>query len=162
MFDFFALEDIVNMLNIKIIVFSFNPHRGFYQYNLFKTNAKNAKFNNIIFIKLDTSAKIKYNWLMHNQYKDHIKLILDAPFKQYFLSLDSTLYFHKMFVLSYSSIERCFGVNKSETICLFLEFLRESPVHTFITLIDLNLNEMLFKYLIRPKCIQNKAANRYK
>jgi len=156
LFNTFALEDIAELFDIKIVVFN-DEIKENNENNIFENEEPlacktykpvNSKSNDHIFLSYNKDDKIKYKWLMPNATSCTIKKYLLNTLKQdsYFLKTSSK-YSHQYILIDsqllFQRFGECQNKNNRLNLLLFVNFLTECPVHTLTSLKELNLDDIL-------------------
>ena len=156
LFKTFALEDIADLFDIKLIVFNDQINEN--NENNVQENDEllackkykpvNSKSNDYVYLSYNKNDKIKYKWLMPNVSSEMIKKYLLNTLKQdsFFLKTNSS-YSHQYLLIDSKRLFECFGeclkTNNRLNLLLFLNFLTECPVHTLTSLKELNFDDIL-------------------
>lgn len=169
LFKQFALEDLANVLRIRIVTFETPTHDAaeqnrnvletsdlkvrVFEPQICQTESTSCNFlNDSVYIKIDRSEKIKYKWLMPKRLRRQIEsaLIMPSPSlsQNYFFKL-KPVYIRYRILLNQNVLRSRFDhnfINRSINHALFLRFLCECSVHTLVS-----LDELEFDALIRDK-----------
>lgn len=154
LFKMYAVEDLAEILKVKIFVFEMHSADESsttkdYTWTQYEPTdmLPTIKLHDYIFLSMNNSLKVKYKFLMPVATKAHIDNTLLSPMKKnfYYFKCNSA-YSNYMLVLDSSYLYKCFSsqtLASNLNIGLFLKFLSESSVHTLMSLSDLKFEHVI-------------------
>lgn len=152
LFHEFALEDLAELFEVNLFVFSEQTDINNGSYNddelkQYKPVSTDPPCTDNIYLNYNKNDRVKYKWLMPKASSLLIKKNLLNPIKQdYYYLKTNTSYSYQFLLLDSQCLFKCFGdclVNNNLNLLLFLNFLSECSVHTLTSLKDLNFNDLL-------------------
>lgn len=141
LFKKYAIEDLTEILSIKVIMFTNN------QFNLIESKYLSSfhQINDYVILTCNKNEKIPFKWLMPKSMMDFINKNLLSNESTCFLK-NKTVYSNYMLIVDSSHLYACFDdsqVQNNLCLALFLKFLSESSVHTLISLNNLEFDSII-------------------
>ena len=143
LFKKYAIEDLTEILSIKVIMFT-NTNN---QFNLIESKYLSSfhQINDYVFLTCNKNEKVPFKWLMPKSMMDFINKSLLGNESTCFLK-NKTVYSNYMLIVDSSHLYACFDdaqMQNNLCLALFLKFLSESSVHTLISLNNLEFDSMI-------------------
>jgi hypothetical protein len=150
LFATFALDDLAQVLQMKLVVFHVKPQLpDEYEVKIYEPcNSSLIELNDIVFLSVNPARKIKYKWLLPKRAARALMessstiLKANAKMSETFIKLKPS-YMRYVIQLDtpdlYARFDRQF-LHENANYTLFLKFLSECSVHTLVSLKKLDFD----------------------
>lgn len=147
LFEKFALEDLAELLKVKILLFKLDSQQECFSVKLFESCIKlNVQVDDYLFIGVNEYGE--YKWLMPKRSQEFINSTILHPANRrgaYYINIDEN-YSQQMILLNSTYLYKCFSADflkQNVNFELFLKFLSEIAVHTLISLRNLTFDTLI-------------------
>lgn len=150
LFRKFAVEDLSNILNLKIFMFNCEEEKFLPKNKKLKIcesyESKRFKVNDCVFLELANECEFK--WLMPKTKFEFINSIISQKEIGYYFFKINSSYSKQKILLEPYNVKKCFGIEfkTNQNFALFYKFLSEIAVHSLVS-----LNELKFDFLLYSK-----------
>ncbi|CAF0784315.1 unnamed protein product [Brachionus calyciflorus] len=149
LFHKYAIDDLSNILNLKIVLFDSCVDENYLPKKIKKLKvyesfeSQRLKINDCIFLEMVNDYE--YKWLMPKTKFEFINSIINPKEIKYFYFKISSKYSDQKILLKPEFVKKCLGIKLKENpnLILFYKFLGEIAVHSLISLNKVDFNLLL-------------------